>query len=433
MRRLKILLPIILLGICPSIFSKGKKPKAKKKPVTFLVYIAGDNNLYTYIEGDLQEMQNVGSNENVNILVYLNTRYPGEKKITQKLVVHKGYTKQHGRSKERDSGHYKTVTKACKWAHKYYPSDHFVLVLWDHGSGSLNRGSDRMNRSWLWQPYLSRVEELVANTVPPDLILGQRAVCYDDTTGNYLTDRDLQKALSKVVKKYRKGNKIDILAFDACLMADIEIAYAVQKYADYLVSSQQSIPGAGYGYDEALTKASQGAVDPYTFAKNMVYAYEREYINDTQDFTMSAVDLAKLDPLVKNISHVSDLLIDLFKSDIGDSVKYAVKLSSDPYYVTHFDARYYIDIAHFYTNLLNNIKYMGIQNIHVKDALQSTLQEGLNLLEQCVIANTTGAVFPKAGGLSIYFDQWRIDSTYSSLYWSKKTNWLAFLKEYGEA
>ncbi len=431
--RSKILTILALLIVTTNIVGKGKS-KAKKKPVTFLVYIAGDNNLHTYIQGDLDEMQRVGSNENVNILVYLNTRYPGQKKITKKLVVHKGYIKQHSREKRRDSGHYKTVTRAYKWAHKYFPSDHFVLVLWDHGSGSLNRSLDKINQSWLWwQPYLLRTGVKGDSGLLYDVSGGDRAVCYDDTTGNYLTDRDLQRALRKIVRKYRKGKKIDILAFDACLMADVEVAYAVQPYVDYLVSSQQTIFGAGYGYDEALTKASQGVVDPNTFAKNMVHAYEREYINETQDYTLSAVDLNKLDPLVKNINHVSALLTDQLKGQNSTEAKQAIELSSDPQYVTHFDANYYIDIAHFYNNLLDNLESMDINDSQIKNELRSALQEGLYVLEQCVIANATGDIFAKAGGLSIYFDQRRIDSTYPTLYWSKKTNWLAFLKAYRAA
>ena len=50
------------------------------KPWTFLVYIAGDNNLYPYVKLDLDEMKKIGSNEHINILAYANSGYSTAKK-----------------------------------------------------------------------------------------------------------------------------------------------------------------------------------------------------------------------------------------------------------------------------------------------------------------------------------------------------------------
>ena len=61
-----------------------------------------------------------------------------------------------------------------------------------------------------------------------------------------MTDSDLKHAFDILVNQYLGGKKVDIIAFDACLMADIEIAYALQPYANYQVSSQQMVPGPGY-------------------------------------------------------------------------------------------------------------------------------------------------------------------------------------------
>ena len=84
-------------------------------------------------------------------------------------------------------------------------------------------------------------------------ICEHRGVCYDDSTGNYLTDLKYKRAFDIIVNQYRAGKKIDIIAFDACLMADIEVAYTLQPYADYLVSSQETVPGPGFNYADILT------------------------------------------------------------------------------------------------------------------------------------------------------------------------------------
>src|SRR5581483_7844543 len=54
-----------------------------------------------------------------------------------------------------------------------------------------------------------------------------RGICFDDTTGNYLTTQKLKDALHVIVHEYLGGKKLSLIGFDACLMASREIAYAV--------------------------------------------------------------------------------------------------------------------------------------------------------------------------------------------------------------
>ena len=46
--------------------------------------------------------------------------------------------------------------------------------------------------------------------------------------------------------------KVDVLAFDACLMQMAEVAYEVKDLADYVVGSEETEPGPGYPYDPFL-------------------------------------------------------------------------------------------------------------------------------------------------------------------------------------
>lgn len=366
-----------------------------QKPLTFLVFMAADNNLHSFINDDLQEMKKIGSNNNINILAYLNTKFPGQPKVSRKLVIHQGYITQHGRDKVNDSGDPQTVITACKWAMKHYPAQNFVLVFWNHGSGSLNRACPR-------------------------------SVCYDDTTGNYLTDAKLQEALEQIIQIH--GKKLDIIAFDACLMADIEVAYAIKNYAHYMVASQETIPGTGYGYDYALADVAKHPMHPYQLVKLMVHAYDKEYKDIANDYTLSGVHLSKVDILTQNTNRIAQTLSTLLQNDLTTKCYKAIR--SCVRHCTSFDKKY-IDMFHFYVNLQQRLQDICPSNTEQK-YLDELLEEGLSIITKSVIDNVFGPDYPNCHGLSIYFDPKRIDESYRTTVWANESQWLKFLETYHE-
>jgi hypothetical protein len=64
-------------------------------------------------------------------------------------------------------------------------------------------------------------------------------VCWDATSGNdYIDTPELGEALDNINGDARN----DLLAFDACLMSMLEVAYEISPYADYMVASEELIP-----------------------------------------------------------------------------------------------------------------------------------------------------------------------------------------------
>ena len=57
---------------------------------------------------------------------------------------------------------------------------------------------------------------------------------------------DMSQALKKSNSKY------DVIGFDACLMGSIEVARAVEDYADYLLASEELEPSHGWQYNEVV-------------------------------------------------------------------------------------------------------------------------------------------------------------------------------------
>src|SRR5204863_4163700 len=175
----------------------------------------------------------------------------------------------------------------------------------------------------------------------------QRGVCWDDTTGNYLSNRKLETALQTICQKCLHGKKFGIIGFDACLMSMIEVSSFIKKYAHVMVGSEEVELGMGWKYDEVLSPFTREQLNTSTFASHIVSAYEKTYQSITNDYTLSAINLDTIELLEKNIDYIAKLLIESL--DKQRSVIYqAIKESKNKILCTHFDEPTYIDLHHFY-------------------------------------------------------------------------------------
>ena len=48
-------------------------------------------------------------------------------------------------------------------------------------------------------------------------------------------------------------NNVDLIAFDACLMANVEVGYALRSHTDVLVASEEVVNGNGFDYTQAFS------------------------------------------------------------------------------------------------------------------------------------------------------------------------------------
>ena len=403
---------LLLLGFCSTTYAQDTPSTVRNRRTwTILNYIAADNDLEPFIKADLREMQR-GANANIHVLAYISTHKKGEPKQSKQLVIEKTKVWQDGPSLlNKDSGNEQTVIEAGLWAIDQFPSEHLLINFWNHGSGPLNRSGSLFN-------IIQYSDQ-------------ERGVCYDDTTGNYLTDKKIQRALGALCKK--RGTPIDIVAFDACLMATLEVAYTVKPYAHYLVASQNNIPGTGFNYYSMLAAHERNNLTPKQCAASIVQAYHSYYSPNTPDYTLSAIDLSRIEPLVTNINSLSSLLTELlnkeFKAEAHTTVFDVIHKQSNIYYCTRFEEPSYADLYHWYSNIKNASKYMRL-DAATYDTLTTLLTDGMALIRQCIVAQTRGVAFAKAHGLSIYLPLMLIHTSYPYLSWSENTQWLEFLQIY---
>ena len=133
---------------------------------------------------------------------------------------------------------------------------------------------------------------------------GWRGICQDETNGDVLMTPDgIGNALRNIKANNVKG--IDLLAFDACNMASLELAYELRDAVPYMVASETMEPYDGLPYKMFISDmVTTPSISPRDLAAKIVdeyvlyYSSKKDYehqVKYTQDFaTIAAIDLGKM-------------------------------------------------------------------------------------------------------------------------------------------
>ena len=232
---------------------------------TVMVYLCGTD-LETnggMASNDLREMAQATIGSNVNLIVY--TGGCTSWKISQiSNSVNQIWKIANGRMEclVRNDGtdamtKASTLTRFINYCTKNYPANRNMLIMWDHGSGSISGfGYDERNRS-----------------------------------AGSLTLKGINDALKA------SGTKFDFIGFDACLMGTLENALMLDSYADYLIGSEETEPGLGWYYTNWLTALSKNpSMETLEVGKIIVDDFV-SFCNQKcpgQKTTLSVIDLAEL-------------------------------------------------------------------------------------------------------------------------------------------
>jgi len=259
---------------------------------TYMVYMGADNNLSTAGLFDLNEMETAGSGEKVNIVLQAefssfytdfgaigHNDYKGE--TLRFLVqddgnpgnVNLGAGESIGNV---DMGSPAALTDFIKWAAAAYPVDHYALVVWDHGAG--------------WKK----------STV-------FKGAVQDETSDSFMSLPDLAGAVRTA------GVHLDVINFDACLMAMYEVAYEFLGLTDYMVFSEEVEPGDVDPYDTILAALKdQPDMTGRDLSETIVekyYAYYSDPDTRSENVTKSAVDMSALPDLQSAMLNLADAIV----------------------------------------------------------------------------------------------------------------------------
>lgn len=259
--------------------AKIKDPKKRKADWNFMVYIASNNDLHKYSERNIEQMKNVGSNNNVNILIQQDTY--GKKEVSR-YIVKKGALKLKqivNNKTEAISGTSESLYKFAEWAITNYQAQKYILILWNHGSG--------IEDPSIWGKTLqgdpNQIYTLNLDTGMMELnryllkLLDPKGIAFNEFFKTYLTNQDLKNTLSNISKKLLDGKKIDILGMDACNMAMLEVGTQVRDSVKYIVASEEAEPATGWNYSLVLHPFLNKSLEIEELAQHIVNSYKAEY------------------------------------------------------------------------------------------------------------------------------------------------------------
>lgn len=377
------------------IVTPSPSPTPASTKWTFLVYLCSDNNLEYYGYKDVKEMEKVGSNDEVKIVVQWdrNGFYDDSVDWTgcRRYLIQKDPDNQSGIVStmvedlgDTNMGSAVTLESFINWGMENYPADRYAVILWDHGDG--------------WKDLKKRIRVT-------------KAICEDESSGDALTTVELRDAFSTTM--YR----VDLVGMDACLMGNLEVAYEIRNYADILVFSEEKEDGNGWPYDTIL----QDLVDSPTMSAaalgTAIVDRYGEYYSTFDRATQSAIDLSQMD-------NVATALNDFANEAINEMANYKTEFEtakSNARGMSGFSE--YRDLGDFCSEVNTNVPDADIQS----KAL--ALQNAVNSAVISYYANPS--VASEYIGLTIWlpsqFQFNNLQTQYTLLQFSQDTTWDEFL------
>lgn len=349
-----------------------------------LLYSAGDNNLYSYLFDDLDELEKVGSDQNTHMVSIADQGNYG-KQWKQAKTFYLYPDPQTGKINSpviENLGKVNTAdpefmgTKIGELMKKF-PADHVAVIISDHGAG--------------WEGAVE-----------------------DYTHNKFMSLSDIKKALAKAVEV--GGKKLDILGWDACLMAMAEVGYELKDFAKYMVASEQLEGADGWPYGSIFGKALSDVlkvaqqmmlinvdVEPKDLATMIVKAAA----NFTHSIrTLSAVDLEKANLVAEKTNALAQAIMN--NPNDFKTVKSIIS-STERFYGT------FRDLGHFAKLLANS---------NVSEEVKNAANELLNALNEYVVKEFHTNAHPNATGVSVEMPTWGGPSySYQDTSFAKDTLW----------
>ncbi len=245
---------------------------------TVLVYLDADNDLERPLMKNLEEMLHVGSTDKVNVIVLAARSAEGDGKYTNAAVANlpnwtdgKLLRVLPGKLQELadwgsiDMGDAGVLKRFLTSGMRDYPADRYALIFGDHGMA--------------WAGV---------------------AVAESMGGGNSLAIDEIADAFKAALPG---GGKLDLIGFDACVMASLEVARTLAPFARYLVASEEIEPSDGWDYAALLGRLTQQpGMDGAQFGRAIADTYRDFYANATQHdrkekakaLTIAVIDLEQI-------------------------------------------------------------------------------------------------------------------------------------------
>lgn len=340
---------------------------------TVMIYMAADNNLEAAGLFDINEMEAVGSTQDVNILVQIDRSsdyvdIDGDWSDTRRFYIQQDQDIETITTSpleilgETNSGDANVVADFAIWGITNFPAQKYMFVMWDHGGG--------------WYTHVA-----------------------DEDSGDDISLPELTGALDRVISE-TGIDKFEVFGFDMCLMGQLEVFETVAPYARYSVGSQESEPGPGWFYvylEQLVNNPAMGGAELVGYVIDYFMTFFEEIMSQAPDlYGLSAVDLsqgatvaAAVDGLVSAVEANPQAVLSALADARNNTISYGGY--DDPQY---YDVWSSVDLYQF-NELLTQITTMP----EVQQAAQGVMQA----VGDFVIHERHNDQLEGSHGVAIYF------------------------------
>lgn len=314
---------------------------------------------------DLEEMMQVTLPENVQVLIQTGgakewqNDFVNANKI-QRFLYSGNELTLVDEKQLANMGKQQTLEDFLKFAKENYPAEHKAIIFWNHGGGSL------------------------------------RGVEFDEMFRmDSLTNEEMRQAFSNVYGVNEKNPAMDIIGFDACLMASVDTADAFYGIGNYMVASEEIEPGLGWDYSGFLQDlANNPTMSPLDLSKSICDTY---YIGCAQMGQESTITLS-----VANLNKIPELT----RAYENFGKESLMQMVEDTSFYNVFSRT-----ANLTENYGGNTREQGYANMldlghfarSAEDILPKSRNQVLKALDSCIEYRVSGPYRTEATGLSFYY------------------------------
>ena len=248
-----------------------------------------------------------------------------------------------------------TLSEFIRWGTEHYPAKKYGLVLWSHGGGSAT-----------------------------GIFIDELFDC------EFMTLDSLNLALAQ------GGTHFEAVLFDACMMANLETACAIQDHANWMIASEELVAGKGTAIGDWLQQlyylpTANGRLLGRWICDTAMIKYGNSEERQSQELlTWSLINLSQVKQLEKSFDMFFERVNLLYTTHPEVMVNYAyAPFFSEAYGTGHENM---FDIA--------GIMYQPLIRSSTSEDTQMMMQEALaNVVDYCV----RGSGRPSARGISFCY------------------------------
>ncbi|MDD4308203.1 MAG: clostripain-related cysteine peptidase [Thermoplasmata archaeon] len=381
-------------------------PEARLPPKdwTFVCYLDGDNSLASFATTDINEMELVGSNDDLNIIALYDITGTADSKcyyvtydtntasIASTVIplsnINPAWTT------EVNMGDPQTAIDLMNYVYINYPAARYAWDFWNHGG------------SWTWMQ------------------------CEDAVSGDELTALETREIYETLRTDTGRTYLWDVLTFDECITADNEVAYDAKQYANYSVFSEDSIAGDGFDYTDVLNHLKNNpAMGGEEFSAWVCHEYYADYPTGTSLSTLAAINNTAYDyELMEAIENFGQKMRHK-ASTLNAQIKSAASSAMDWQGIT-----YQPDLRHFAqliaagisnaTDAEINAAAWNVIALTASNAASDTYGSGTWVSNRPILIHDANT---NANGLTIYANQ-AYDTTFNTLALASYSNWGKFVQ-----